>query len=196
MSRYTGPKCRLCRREGAKLFIKGARCETEKCAFFRRPTTPGHTQSRGQLSGYGKHLREKQKIKRTYGIMERQFRNYVIAARKLKGDTGKFLLRLLETRLDNVINRLGLAFSRAHARQLIRSGKFMVNGVKVTIPSYAVAEGDIIKPEEKTIVLKEISSKWLAWDEKKKEAKVLRFPEREDIDPEINEGLIVEFYSR
>jgi len=128
--------------------------------------------------------------------MERQFRNYVIAARKLKGDTGKFLLRLLETRLDNVINRLGLAFSRAHARQLIRSGKFMANGVKVTIPSYAVAEGDIIKPEEKTIVLKEISSKWLAWDEKKKEAKVLRFPEREDIDPEINEGLIVEFYSR
>lgn len=196
MSRYTGPKCRLCRREGVKLFLKGSRCETEKCALTRKQSTPGQVPTGIRLSEFADRLREKQKVKRIYGVSERQFKNYVKKAQLSKGETGSVLLRNLELRLDSVVYRLGLALSRAHARQLVRTGKFLVNGKEVNIPSFAVKEGDIISPSNGLGRVREENLAWLSWDEKKKVGKVVRVPERSELDPNINEGLIVEFYSR
>src|SRR6476620_2212521 len=146
MARYTGPVCRLCRRDGLKLFLKGTRCDTPKCAIERRESAPGmHQQRRGKLTDYGVHLREKQKVKHYYGVLERQFRNYFARASQSKGNTGNALLILLERRLDNIVHRLGFGLSRAQARQVIRHGHITVNGRRVDIPSYEVRLGDVIR---------------------------------------------------
>ena len=208
MARYTGAVCRLCRREGQKLFLKGDRCYTDKCAADRRAYPPGqHGQGRSKASEYGLQLREKQKAKRYYGILERQFLGYYKAAAKRKGKTGEIMLALLETRLDNVVYRLGFAMSRAEARQLVLHGHFQVNGVKVNIPSFLVKPGMIITLKEKSRNLEKIKAvieanayrqppKWLDYDGNAMVAKVLAVPEREDIDMPIEEQLIVEFYSK
>lgn len=198
MSRYTGPKCRLCRLEGVKLFLKGSRCETEKCALTRKQTAPGmHQKAKRVASDYKQHLREKQKVKRIYGLFERQFRRFFTLARRSKGATGEVLLKILESRLDNLVYRLGLAASRSSARQLVTSGKILVNGKKAAVPSIILKKGDIIAPASEKIIQigKEIPS-WLSWDEKKKEGVFLRVPDRSELDSTINEHLIVEFYSR
>lgn len=146
MARYTGPVCRLCRRDGMKLFLKGTRCDTPKCAIERRDTPPGQQQSRrGKLTDYGVHLREKQKVKHYYGVLERQFRRYYAWAERTKGNTGDVLMSLLERRLDNVVHRLGFGLSRAAARQLVGHGHVTVNGKKVNVPSYLVNPGDVIR---------------------------------------------------
>jgi len=208
MARYTGAVCRLCRREGQKLFLKGDRCYTEKCAAERRPYPPGqHGQGRSKASEYGLQLREKQKAKRYYGVLERQFRSYFEMARKRKGKAGENLLALLETRLDNTVYRLGFAMSRAEARQLVLHGHFMVNGRKVNIPSFLVRPGMIITLKDKSRGLDKIKSvieanasrvppKWLEYDGNAMIAKVTAVPEREDIDIPIEEQLIVELYSK
>jgi small subunit ribosomal protein S4 len=208
MARYTGPKCRLCRREGEKLFLKGTKCNTDKCPLVRRNYNPGqHGQKKTKLSNYGLQLREKQKVKRMYGILERQFKHYFELASKSEGITGKVLLQLLERRLDNVIFRLGLAVSRAQARQMVRHNMIYVNSHKVNIPSYLVNKDDLIqiKSDEKVkkMVLdnleltkeREVPS-WLEWDKENFTAKVLRLPEREDVVQPIKEHLIVELYSK
>jgi small subunit ribosomal protein S4 len=207
MARYTGPVCRLCRREGMKLFLKGERCYTEKCAIEKRNFPPGqHGKTRkAKLAGYGVQLREKQKVKRIYGVLEDQFRRYFESADRTRGITGETLLQLLERRFDNVIYRLGLATSRAQARQLVRHGHFLVNGKKVDIPSYSLRAGDIVtvksaSEKNPTIVhaMEEVKGRgipaWLTFDGGT--GKVMSLPTREQINLPVQEQLIVELYSK
>ena len=209
MARYTEASCRQCRREGMKLYLKGERCySTNKCAFERRPTPPGqHGKRRTKLSEYGLQLREKKKVKRIYGVLEKQFAHYFDLAEKQKGITGSNLLEILETRLDNVVYRLGLATSRKEARQLVQHAHFLVNGKKVNVPSYLVKEGDTIEVKaksKKSPKFKEILeatenravAPWLSADLDTLSGKVIGRPTREDIDVEIAEHLIVELYSK
>lgn len=206
MSRYTDSNCRLCRREGQKLFLKGDRCYSSKCAIDRRSYAPGqHGQGRSKISDYGLQLREKQKAKRFYGLQETQFRNLFDKAARKQGITGENLLILLETRLDNVVFRLGFASSRKEARQLVNHGHFQVNGKKVNIPSYTVKPGDVIKVKEKSTnspkfkEVKEMSitvPAWVSVDVEKLEGKVLSVPTRAEIDTPVAEHLIVELYSK
>jgi small subunit ribosomal protein S4 len=208
MARYTGPDCRLCRREGIKLFLKGDRCYSAKCAVERRPYPPGMAgRKRVRDSEYRNQLREKQKAKRVYGILEKQFRGYYQLANRQSGITGENLLRILETRLDNVVYRLGFAASRDEARQLIRHRHFMVNDGRVTIPSYRVRPGDVVAVGEKakdfSVVKAAILSSakievpgWLEVDVEHLKGKVLAQPEREQIDLPVREQLIVELYSK
>lgn len=212
MARYTGPVCRLCRREGEKLFLKGSRCMTPKCSYERRSYPPGqHGREkqfrRGRASDYLLQLREKQKARRIYGLMERQFSQYFKRAERRSGLTGANLLAILESRLDNVIYRLGMASSRTHARQLVRHGHIVLNGRKTDIPSALVTPGDTIsvRPESsrrtyfKTL-RQELDDRqvprWLSLDADNLSAKVLNLPVRDDIDVSLNEQLIVEYYSR
>ncbi|NYE57968.1 30S ribosomal protein S4 [Carboxydothermus ferrireducens] len=208
MARYTGPVCKLCRREGIKLFLKGDRCYTDKCAIARRNYAPGqHGHTRKKPTEYALQLREKQKAKRIYGVLEAQFRRYFEMAERQPGITGENLLVILERRLDNVVYRLGLAASRAQARQLVRHNFFTVNGRKVNIPSYLVKVGDVIalKEEKKdSPIAKEIMERaasktlpaWLSYDANNAVGKVEALPKREDIDIPVEEHLIVELYSR
>ena len=209
MARYTGAVCRLCRREGQKLFLKGDRCYTEKCSIERRGYAPGmHGNARNKkLSEYGLQLREKQKAKRYYGVLEKQFRSYYDLAERRPGQAGQNLLAILESRLDNVIYRLGFAMSRAEARQLVTHGHFTVNGRKVNIPSYLVKPGMVITLKDSSRSLEKIKSsveanafrqppKWLEYDANNMVAKVVGVPERDDIDLPIEEHLIVELYSK
>ena len=206
MARDLGPKCRVCRREGTKLFLKGERCLTEKCAIERRSYPPGeHGRGRIKQSEYLLQLREKQKARRYYGLLEKQFRTYYEKANKAGGITGENLLRMLETRLDNVVYRLGFAASRSQGRQLVRHNHFTVNGKKVNIPSYQVSAGDVISMREgsgaKAVVtdatdLTASVSPWLQADHDNLTGTVLRLPDRADIDTPVQEQLIVEFYSK
>ncbi len=208
MARQRGPLCRLCRREGIKLFLKGDRCYTPKCAVERKGHPPGqHGRERRKLSEYGVHLREKQKVRRFYGVLERQFRRYVARAMRTRGVTGTALLRLLERRLDNVVHRAGLAASRAEARQLVNHGHFQVNGRKVDVPSYLLRQGDVVEVREGSRSLprfKELAEAaaarrlpdWLSADYEAMRVNVLRYPEREEIDLPVKEQLIVEHYAR
>lgn len=208
MARYTNAVCRLCRREGEKLFLKGDRCFSPKCAMERRPTPPGPARRfRAKESDYGNQLREKQKVRRIYGVFEKQFRRYFQKALKMKGVTGENLLSILETRLDNVVFRLGLADSRSQARQIVRHGHLIVNGRKTDIPSFLVKPGDEITVKEKSKsnpFFKEraqaiTDSKvpgWLSLDINTLSGSVVAEPAREDIDFTLNEQLIVEYYSR
>ena len=206
MARYTDASCRLCRREGQKLFLKGERCYSGKCAIDKRPYAPGqHGQGRKKISDYGLQLREKQKAKRFYGVLETQFRNYFEKAARKPGITGENLLVMLETRLDNAVFRLGMGASRKEARQLITHGHFTVNGKKVDIPSYAVKPGDVIKVKEKSFSspkfkeMREMSvtvPAWLSVDIDKLEGKIISYPRREEIDVPVKEQLIVELYSK
>ena len=207
MSRYTGPSCRLCRREGQKLFLKGERCYSSKCALEKRAYAPGqHGQGRkAKMSNYGLQLREKQKAKRFYGVQETQFHNYFDKAAAQKGQAGENLLIMLETRLDNAVFRMGFASSRKEARQLVRHGHFVVNGRKQNIPSFSVKAGDVIKVKEKSTSspkFKEIrdmaisTPSWITVDVDKLEGKVVAMPKREDIDTPVAEHLIVELYSK
>ena len=209
MARYTGPVCRLCRREGMKLFLKGERCYTEKCAIEKRNLPPGqHGKLRkAKVVGYGLQLREKQKVKRIYGVLENQFRRYFEMADRTRGITGETLLQLLERRLDNVLYRLGLATSRAQARQLARHGHFTVNGRKVDIPSYQVKPGDVIgvrasSAENPAIqhALEEVKGRgvpeWLSFDSGTMSGRIASLPTREQINLPVQEQLIVELYSK
>jgi small subunit ribosomal protein S4 len=208
VARYTDAKCRLCRREGEKLFLKGTRCMTAKCAIDRQNYPPGqHGQNRQKLSTYGQQMREKQKAKRIYGILERQFRRYFSMADKYRGVTGTVLLQLLERRLDNLIYRLGIASSRAQARQLVRHGHVHVDGRRVNIPSYMVKPGQQISLPEASRTRKVIAGNleeasgrprlpWLEWNPETFTGKVLTVPSREDIPVTVNEQLIVELYSK
>lgn len=208
MARYTGAVCRLCRREGKKLFLKGQRCYTDKCAVARRNYAPGqHGQGRKKVSEYGIQLRAKQMTRRYYGVLEGQFRHYYELAEKKEGKTGENLLSILESRLDNVVYRLGWANSRAEARQLVLHGHYNVNGRRVNIPSYLVKQGDIISISESSrnsdkikSVVEENSSrpvvKWLDLNRDTLEGKVLDSAKREDIDLDVEETLIVELYSK
>lgn len=208
MARYTESVCRICRREGQKLFLKGDRCFTDKCSVARRAYAPGqHGQGRRKLSEYGTQLREKQKVRRAYGILEGQFAHYFEMANKMAGVTGENLLSLVERRLDNVVYRLGLAVSRPEARQLVSHAHFLVNGKKVNIPSYLVKVGDVItvcetsrKSAKFDAVLASTESrivpKWLDMNKDTLEGRVVAFAEREDIDLPIEEHLIVEYYSK
>jgi small subunit ribosomal protein S4 len=209
MARYTGPVCRLCRREGMKLFLKGERCYTEKCAIEKRNMPPGqHGKLRkAKIVGYGLQLREKQKVKRIYGVLENQFRRYFEVADRTRGITGETLLQLLERRLDNVLYRLGLATSRAQARQLARHGHFTVNGRKVDIPSYSVKPGDVIgvragSAENPAIqhALEEVKGRgvpeWLSFDPGTMSGRIASLPTREQINLPVQEQLIVELYSK
>ena len=213
MARYTGPACRLCRRENEKLFLKGERCLTGKCAFERRAYAPGdHGKAGGSRSGdkasdYTRQLRAKQKARRTYGVLERQFRRMYGIAEKRRGQTGLNMLQLLETRLDNIIFRLGFADNRAQARQLVAHGHFMVNGVRSDIPSMILRPGDQIEVCERSkgkaffkdfadFAEKHNCVGWLDRDVKAISGRVLRLPERAEIDGNITEQLIVEYYSR
>ena len=208
MARYRGSVCRLCRREGIKLYLKGSRCETEKCAIEKRAYPPGqHGQERSKFSEYGVQLREKQKVKRIYGVLEKPFRNYFFAADKKKGVTGENLLQSLELRFDNVIYRMGLAPSRNAARQLVRHKHFTVNGKKMDVPSYILKQGDIITPnpskgKKKPVneAIENIKNKtlpeWLVFDTDSKQGIIQGMPTREDVKLPIEEQLIVELYSR
>ena len=206
MSRYTDANCKLCRREGQKLFLKGERCYSGKCALERRNYAPGqHGQARKKQSEYGLQLREKQKAKRFYGVPETQFRNLFEKAAKKQGKTGENLMIFLETRLDNVVFRLGFAASRKEARQLVTHGHFTINGKKADIPSMEVKAGDVIKVKERSVSspkfkeIKEMSitvPSWMTVDVDKLEGKVVAMPRREDIDTPIAEHLIVELYSK
>lgn len=208
MAKYIGSKCRQCRREGGKLFLKGEKCFTSKCAVENRPTPPGqHGQRRQRLSDYALQLREKQKLRRIYGILERQFRNYYKEAARQKGSTGDNLLQLLECRLDNVVYRMGFAASRSEARQLVRHKGVTVNGHKVNIPSYQVSASDVIAVQEKSRNQLRVQSAlelaqqrgiadWLEVDAKKMEGVFKSIPERSELPPDINEHLVVELYSK
>ncbi|RKY30515.1 MAG: 30S ribosomal protein S4 [Candidatus Omnitrophota bacterium] len=210
MARYIDAKCRLCRREGEKLFLKGARCAGPKCALARRSFSPGQhgqTRIRSKLSNYGLQLREKQKVKRMYGILEKQFRRYFHEASKIKGVTGKILLQFLERRLDNVIFRLGCGVSRAQSRQIVRHNFVYVNSKRVNIPSYPIKEGDTVELKAKGKALEKIKENiemssertvpgWLKFDKQALKANILRLPEKEDIGQPIQEQLIVELYSK
>lgn len=209
MARYRGPLCRLCRREGKKLFLKGERCYGPKCEIEKRNFPPGqHGQSRTKVSTYGLQLREKQRAKRMYGILERQFRRYFQVANRFKGVTGTILLQLLERRLDNVIYRIGFASNRRSGRQMVRHGFVLVNGRRVDIPSYLVRPNDVITLSEKTrqntqvlSALASIASRgrkgWITYDEKEMSAVFTAVPSREDLDDvDLREQLIVELYSK
>lgn len=209
MAKYTDAKCRLCRREGGKLFLKGEKCFTSKCAIEKRNTPPGQVQQgfRGRISDYGLQLREKQKLRRTYGVLERQFRKYYKEADRRKGATGENLLQILESRLDNVVYRLGFGASRSEARQLVRHNGVMVNGRKMNIPSYNVGAGETISLTDKAKKQIRVQSAielsqqngvadWIDVDVSKFEGSMTRVPERSDLPAEINELLIVELYSR
>jgi len=208
LARYNASVCRLCRREGLKLFLKGERCYTEKCAIDRRSYAPGqHGQSRKKFSDYGTQLREKQKVKRLYGVLEAQFRNYFGEADRQKGITGEVLLALLERRLDSALYRLGFANSRNEARQLVRHGHFTVNQHKVNIPSYLLKPGDVIELREKSRKVVRIQEalegvarrgvpQWLELDKEKFRGAVKGLPSREEITIPIQEKLIVELYSK
>ncbi len=209
MARYTGESCRVCRREGEKLFLKGSRCYTDKCALARRAYAPGqHGQKRKKQSEYGTQLREKQKAKSFYGVLESQFRKYFEEAARSKGVTGTRLLQILESRLDNVVYRLGLATSRSQARQLVRHGHFEVNGVKVNIPSYLTKVGEVVKVKESSAnseIFKQIVEAtengrpvptWLESDLSNRTGKIVALPSRDEIDLPVKEHLIVELYSK
>lgn len=209
MSKYLGPSCKICRREGIKLFLKGAKCTTPKCPVTRRAYVPGQhgKGSRIKLSDYGVHLREKQRLRKTYGLLEQQFKHYFRIASRSKGVTGEVLLQLLERRLDNVIFRLGFALSRAHARQMVRHGLVTVDGKKVDLPSYFVKGGNKIglrgqerihnRVRETLEVTKDRGiPSWLSLDEAHLVGTVLRFPGKADAQIPIQEQLIVEFYSK
>ncbi|MBQ6048491.1 MAG: 30S ribosomal protein S4 [Oscillospiraceae bacterium] len=208
MARYTDAVCRQCRREGQKLFLKGDRCYTDKCAMNKRAFAPGqHGQGRTKTSDYGQQLREKQKAKRFYGVLESQFRGYFEQAERRPGQTGENLLSILESRLDNVVYRLGFAMSRAEARQMVSHGHFTVNGRKVNIPSYQVKPGMIVALKESSRSLEKFKAnveansfrpvpKWLEYDANNMMAKVAAVPARDDIDLPIEEHLIVELYSK
>ncbi len=209
MATYREAKCRLCRREGGKLFLKGDKCYNGKCPFEKRPFAPGAhglASARKKVSEYGKQLREKQKVKRIYGVQEGQFRAYYEKADRMKGITGENMLSLLERRLDNVVYRLGVGVSRAQARQLVNHGHFLVNGKKVNVPSFIVKVGDVITVKEVKSSNKYFENlksakagatpKWLEFDLEKLQGKVLAVPAREDIDSQIAEHMIVELYSK
>ena len=209
MARYVGPVCRLCRREGMKLFLKGERCYTEKCAIEKRNVPPGqHGKTRkAKLAGYGLQLREKQKVKRIYGVLENQFRRYFETADRQRGITGETLLQLLERRLDNVVYRLGFATSRPQARQLVRHGHFQVNGKKVDIPSYSVRQGDVVSVKAGSVknaaishAMEEVKGRgipaWLEFDAERTAGRVTSLPTREQIALPVQEQLIVELYSK
>ena len=209
MARYRGPVCRLCRREGEKLFLKGERCQTEKCAIERRAYAPGqHGRDRRlRITPYGLQLREKQKARRLYGIMERQFRNYFQAAAHMPGVTGENLLRILESRLDNLVYRMGFAPSRKAARQLVLHGHFSVNGKKVSIPSYQARPGDVVSVREDSrnipIIQGTAESRggrdlpdWLESNTRTLKGRLLRLPSRDAIPTTIQENMIVELYSK
>ena len=204
MARYTGAVCKLCRREGQKLFLKGERCYSDKCALARRAYAPGqHGQNRKKVSEYGVQLRAKQKTKRFYGVLEGQFAHYFELATKMDGQAGENLLKLLESRLDNVVYRMGLATSRAEARQMVRHGHFTLNGHKANIPSILLAAGDVIeaKGSDKVKAMAEINAskpvpKWLEINKETLVGKVIELPSREDIDLDVEEHLIVELYSK
>ena len=205
MARYTGPSCKLCRREGTKLYLKGERCLSDKCAFNRRASAPGqHGAAKKKLTEYGMQLREKQKAKRYYGVLEKQFKNYYDIADNQEGIAGENLLRLLERRFDNVVYRMGLASSHKEARQLVLHGHFTLNGKNANIPSILVKPGDVIAVKDTdSAKIKElvenmgdrIAPKWLDVD-KNGSAKVVAMPQRDDIDFEFNEQLIIELYSK
>ena len=208
MARYTDAVCRICRREGDKLFLKGDRCYTDKCAIARRGYAPGqHGQGRKKASEYATQLREKQKAKKYYGLLEKQFHHYFELAEKMPGMQGENLLKLLESRLDNVVYRAGFAMSRPEARQLVSHAHFTVNGKKVNIPSYLVKAGDVIAIRESSMgsdkvkgVLEANASRpalnWLSVDRAKAQATVVALPERSEIDLQVAEHLIVELYSK
>ena len=209
MGRYIGAVCRLCRRQGEKLFLKGTKCQTEKCAAAKRAYPPGqHGQGRRQkLSNYGVQLKEKQKVKRIYGVLERQFRKYFKIASKTKGVTGKVLLQLLERRLDNVVFRMGLGISRSQARQIVRHNLIAVNSRRVNIPSFLVDKDDVVEIKAKDKVKIKIKDNlelakdrtvpsWLEFNAAEMKGKVLRLPEKTDIQQPIQEQLIVELYSK
>ena len=208
MARYTGPSCKLCRREGTKLFLKGERCTSGKCAFEHRSTAPGqHGAARKKVEEYGRQLREKQKTRRYYGVLEKQFVRYYEMAEKKEGMTGENLLILLERRLDNVVYRMGMAKSHKEARQLVLHGHFTLNGKKVNIPSILVKAGDVIAVKESSrdsVKIKELAEalegqlkpKWLDVNSASLTAKVVNLPAREDIDFPFEEQLIVELYSK
>ena len=212
MARYRGPVCKLCRREGVKLMLKGERCLSPKCAIERRNFPPGQNgQSfrRRQMSDYGGQLREKQKVRRIYFVLEKQFRRHFAVAQQMKGITGSNLLQVLERRLDNVVFRLGFADSRRQSRQLVRHGHFMVNGRKTNVPSFIVKVGDeiTVRPQSRTrtyfkdldasgILRRKGSPEWLALDADAMAGRVLRLPERSEMDLAVNEQLVVELYSR
>ena len=208
MARYTGPACKLCRREGKKLYLKGERCTSGKCALERRNTAPGqHGAAKKKMGEYGMQLREKQTTRRYYGILERQFKNYYEEAARKEGMTGENLLILLERRLDNTVFRMGLAESHREARQLVLHAHFTLNGKKVNIPSILVKPGDVIAVKESSRDSAKIKAlaealesktapKWLDVDKTNLQAKVVSFPAREDIDYDFNEQLIVELYSK
>lgn len=208
MARYVGAKCKLCRREKTKLFLKGERCYTNKCAFDRRQYPPGHHgQGRSKFSAYGEQLREKQKVKRTYGVLEKQFRNYFKKAAQKKGVTGENLIRMLESRLDNMVYRLGFASSRTEARQLVKHGHFLVNDRKVDIPSCLLKPGDVVHLRGKSRKIEKIKEslgigkqrgipKWLELDYDKFEGKIVALPQRDEITMPMREQLIVELYSK
>jgi small subunit ribosomal protein S4 len=208
MARHVGPVCRLCRREGLKLFLKGTRCDTPKCAIERRNVPPGMQQARrGKLTDYGLHLREKQKVKHYYGVLERQFRTYVEMAERSKGNTGNTLMSLLERRLDNVVHRLGWGLSRAQARQLVNHGHITVNGRRVDIPSYLVKAGDVIRVKNRPKSLQAVQGN-LAENQRpvpdflsrvegpSPEGIVTRLPDAEDVSLPVQTQLIVELVSR
>jgi small subunit ribosomal protein S4 len=208
MAKYTGSKCRQCRREGGKLFLKGEKCFTAKCAVENRPFPPGqHGQRRTRLSDYATQLREKQKLRRIYGILERQFRTYYQEASRIKGSTGEVLLQLLEGRLDNVVYRMGFASSRSEARQLVRHNGVSVNGSRVNIPSYQVQPNDVISVNDKSRAQLRVQaavdlaqqrgiSDWIDVDVKKMQGVYKSRPERSELPADINEHLVVELYSK
>ncbi|MBI2777416.1 MAG: 30S ribosomal protein S4 [Chloroflexi bacterium] len=208
MARYTESVCRLCRREGAKLYLKGTRCYTKKCAFERRPSPPGqHGVRRRKMGDFGIQLREKQKVRRVYPVLERQFHRYFVQAENTDGVTGENLLRSLESRLDNVVFRLGFATSRAQARQLVTHGHFAVNGVPTDIPSYVLKPGDRIEVREsrnqrepfkmaKETLRSVQVPEWLSLEPARLAGTVLTLPRRDQMPLDLNEQLVVEFYSR
>ena len=208
MARYTESVCRLCRREGAKLFLKGTRCYTKKCSFERRPTPPGqHGVRRRKMGDFGIQLREKQKVRRVYGVLERQFRNYFREAETHAGVTGEALLQSLETRLDNVVFRLGFASSRAQARQLVSHGHFAVNGVATNVPSFGLKPGDRVEVREgrrsreifkvaRESLRSHQAPEWLSLDAAKLSGTVASLPRRDQMPLDLSEQLVVEYYSR
>ncbi len=209
MARYIGPVCKLCRREGAKLYLKGSRCFTEKCSVARRPYPPGqHGQGRYKISEYGLRLREKQKMRRIYGLLEHQFRLYYTEATGLKGRTGEEMLGILEARLDNVVHRGGLAVTRAQARQLVRHNHVLVNGKRINIPSYRVKVGDRVEVREKSRKIAFVAAalefaatreqaSWVEVDREAFSVTLKSLPPREELnEPSIREQLVVEYYSR
>ena len=207
MARYKDAVCRLCRREGVKLYLKGEKCYSDKCPVVKRNTPPGqHGASRRKMSEYGVQLREKQKARRFYGVLEGQFERYFETASRKKGVTGEVLLQLLERRLDNVVYRMGIGASRAEARQIVRHGHIEVNGQKVDIPSYLVREGEVIgirnasrehkRVKELTAVAGKTIPAWISYSSEALRGTIVRYPTREEIDAPVQEHLIVELYSR